>query len=136
MSVISWNTDPSPLTLQQRATEGHYVDALVQIYKLPFSKFMHSHHMVVGAADVSCDCNQHFRGETGEDGDELHSAVTSISGVKLGRMGMSFTVNHVTQTEASNSWIFDLMIMKVRFIITSLAAGVISGVCKNTKPGL
>jgi len=73
MSVISWNTDPSPLTLQQRATEGHYVDALVQIYKLPFSKFMHSHHMVVGAADVSCDRNQHFRGETGEDGDELHS---------------------------------------------------------------
>lgn len=73
MSVILGNTDPSPSTLQQKATEGHYVDVLVQIYKLPVSKFRHSHHMVVGAADVSCDCNQHFCGETGEDRDELHS---------------------------------------------------------------
>ena len=66
----------------------------------------------------------------------LAVTVASISAVKLGRIGMSFTVNHITQAEASNSWIFDLMIMKVRFIMTSLTAGMISGLCKNTKPGL
>lgn len=46
---------------------------LAQIYELPVSKFRHSHHTVVGAAHVSCDSNQHFCGETGEDRDELHS---------------------------------------------------------------
>lgn len=46
---------------------------LLQNYELPVSKFRHSHHTVFGAAHVSCDSNQHFCCETGEDRDELHS---------------------------------------------------------------
>lgn len=72
-SVISGNTVPSPSTLQQKATDGDYVDVLAQIYKLPVSKLRHSHHLVVGAVDVSCDFNQHFRSETWEDRLELNS---------------------------------------------------------------
>lgn len=41
-----------------------------QIDKLSFSILRHSHHMVVGAADVSRDLKQHFCGETGEKRDE------------------------------------------------------------------
>lgn len=84
MSVMLGNTLPSPSTLQQKATRGDYVDALLQICKLVVSKLRHSHHVVVGAVDVSCDCNQHFCSETWEDRDELHSEpLDPVRGIKF-----------------------------------------------------
>ena len=55
--------------------------------------------------------------------------VTSISAVKLGRTGFSLTSNHSIQSRVSNCENSMLMISKVRFIITSLTAGMISGTC-------
>lgn len=55
----------------------------------------------------------------------------SMSVVKLGRTGMSFTWNHANQAEASNSGKFTLMTLKVRFMARSLTGRAISGVCGN-----
>lgn len=60
--------------------------------------------------------------------------MVSMTSLKLGRMGISFTSNHAIQSSVSNSGNWRLMMLNVWFIITSLTAGWMSGICWNTWP--